>query len=29
LNESNQAWQPVFEQWKAILQEKDQANQDW
>ena len=27
--ERNQAWQPVFEQWKAILQEKDQANQDW
>ncbi len=29
LCERNQAWQPVFEQWKAILQEKDQANQDW
>ena len=27
--ESDQAWQPLFEQWRAILQEKDQANQDW
>lgn len=29
LCERNQAWQTIFEQWRAILQEKDQANQDW
>lgn len=29
LTDRNSDWLPLFEQWQAILKEKDQASQDW